>query len=301
MATNKSKTAARIIVDNDPALGYERNGIIKKIINIFYTPFLNFLPSSLRHVLKKTNDSAQRVVDTATTHEAIEVLYNNGERFRSKSLLQRFFHSVWFNTNNPKALRNRLRLVEREIMHAVEERVRAKKKIQVLSIASGSARAVLEAIQSADIGRGAVSMTFLDKNPRANDYSKRLHTRYRYPDSFTFRWVTDTASNFPAYFSGGNGPDVVEMVGLMDYFPDQKVAELFKIIYASLSEGGVFIVGNISDNSERRFVTNVVGWKMVYRTPEQFLSFAERAGFKNENLRVYYEPMKIHFVMVARK
>ena len=55
------------------------------------------------------------------------------------------------------------------------------------------------------------------------------------------------------------------------------------------------------DNKERKFVTDVVGWKMIYREPAELMALAEKAGFLNNKITAYCEPLKIHFVMVARK
>lgn len=291
-----------VAIDMDPSLGYEQNSLLRRFVNVFYIPFLNNIPAGFRTVIKKTNHSARKVIETATTHEAIEVLYNYGEKFRARSLLQKFFQGIWFSTNNPKALRNRRRLVEREIVQAVDRLVEKREPVRLLSIASGSARAVLDALSGfAGQNDAKFSVTFLDKNPKANEYSQKLKHEYTFNDNFDFHWVTDTARNFPEYFKGISQPNVLEMVGLMDYFSDDKIRELFKIIYQNLAKEGTFIVGNISDNPERKFVTNVVGWKMIYRRPADFITAAEAAGFTRSQIKVFYEPLKVHFVMVAKK
>ncbi|PIQ31389.1 MAG: hypothetical protein COW61_03705 [Candidatus Yonathbacteria bacterium CG17_big_fil_post_rev_8_21_14_2_50_46_19] len=291
----------RIVVDTDSEIGYEKNGFIRKFINVFYIPLLNSIHGNTRNFIKKTNVSAKKVIENATSHQAIEVLYNYGEAQHSRTLSQRFFHHVWFSTNNPKAVRNRLRLVKRELKKSIKEHLAGGRNINILSIASGSARAVLDAVADPFIKGTFVKVTFIDKNEAANEYSKQLASHQNYPSNYDLRWVTDTARNFSKYFDEIDKPNIIEMVGLMDYFESSKVEDIFSAIYVNLAPGGIFISANICDNSERKFVTKVVGWEMIYREPEDFLNFAIKAGFREDDIMIFYEPLRIHFVMVVKK
>ena len=87
-------------IDTDPSIGYEKNGLLKKLFNKLYIPLLNSLPAKTQGLVKKSNQSAKKVIETATTHEAIEVLYKHGELRQSKNLLGKFFHYIWFSTDN---------------------------------------------------------------------------------------------------------------------------------------------------------------------------------------------------------
>lgn len=275
-----------IITDNDSRLGYETNGPLKKIFNVVLTPILNNFPPSLRGLIKKTHHSAKKVIEKATTHEAIEVLYKNGEPEKAKNILQKFFYYIWFSTDNPKAIRNRLRLVERELRNAINENISEGRDVSILSIASGSSRAILDSLDGTITQEKNVLVTFLDKSGAANKYSKKLTLARNYPSNYQFQWVKNTASRFPAYYKGLLLPNIVEVVGLFDYFKDKGILKLFSLIYKHLPEDGIFITSNIADNHERKFVTNVVGWKMIYRNPEDFYKLAVKAGF---------DPFKIKF------
>lgn len=290
-----------IVTDNDSRLGYETNSPLKKIFNVILTPILNNFPPSLQGFIKKTHHSAKKVIEKATTHEAIEILYKNGEPEKAKNILQKFFYYIWFSTDNPKAIRNRLRLVERELRNAINENILEGRDTSILSIASGSSRAILDSLDGTLTQNKNVLVTFLDKSGAANKYSKKLTLEKNYPSNYQFRWVKSTASKFPAYYQGLLLPNIVEIVGLFDYFKDKGILKLFSLIYKYLPTDGVFITSNIVDNHERKFVTDVVGWKMIYRNPEDFCNLAVKAGFNPSKIKFFYEPLKIHFVMVARK
>lgn len=290
-----------IIVDRDPNINYETNGILRTIFNFFFIPFLNALPAGMRNIVKKTNPSARDLIETATSHHAIEILYKSGEIHRSRNLFQQFFHYVWFSTNNPKAVRNRLRLVERELIKAIRDAIAQGNNISILSVASGSARAIVESINKQEFLNSNLTICFIDKSYKALEYSKTLVASELFPRNFTFKWIEDLAKNFQKHYTNKTLPNIIETVGLMDYFDDKKVLEFFTHVYTHLKPNGVFITANVADNPERKFVTNLVGWEMVYRQPEEFLKFAVRAGFKKENVRILIEPLGIHFVMVAKK
>lgn len=291
----------KILIDDDIHIGYEKNSFLKSVFNHFFIPILNNIPSSSQRIIKGSHASAKKIIETATTHEAIETLYKFGEPEHSKTFLQKFFHYIWFSTDNPKAVRNRLRLVTRELKKAIEDLLSQERKIKILSIAAGSARAVLDAISIDDLKSKRPSITFLDKNPEANKYSQRIVSERNYPYDYQFHWIVDTANNFPLHFKGDDQVNIIEIVGLLDYFENDAVEKLFRSIFNGIEDGGIFITSNIVDNRERKFVTKVAGWKMIYKKPEDFLEIAKKVGFKPENITILYEPFKIHFVMIAKK
>ena len=292
----------------NPLQFYETNSIAKKFLNFFLVPILNILPSSFNKIIKKTNREADKLIKTATSYHAIEILYNYNPH-RIKNPIQRFFYYIWFNLNNPKAVRNRLKLVTHEVRNALLQFNRNNNDIHILSIASGSARAIVDALLATEkvdhlkLTDNNVHITFLDKNSRACEYSKNLIQKQEWEKKYNFRWINDTASSFPLHFknNGWKMPDIVEMVGLLDYFPNEQFVKIISLIYEHLQINGILITANIEDNRERRFITNVIGWKMVYRNSKEFVELMIRAGFKKENIKIVYEPLKIHFVVIAKK
>lgn len=290
----------RISTDTDPELGYEINSLFKKLLNKLYIPLIGALPPSTRNFIKRTHSSAKRVIETATTHHAIEVLYKFGEPENSKTFFQKIFYYIWFTTDNSKAVRNRLRLVTKKLRESILEQLKSKNNIRILSVAAGSARAILDAISIDELKTQGAEVAFLDKNPQAHVYSKKLITERHYGENFKFSWILDTANNFPKYFEDGQ-PNIIEIVGLLDYFNKVEIKRLFTSVFENLEKGGIFITSNIVDNPERKFITNVVGWDMLYKTPEDFYEIALAVGFKDEDLEIIYEPLKVHFIMVARR
>ena len=287
-------------VDYDSTLGLETNSPFKRFINLFFVPILNNLPKDFKHKIKKTNNAAAEVIDNVTNHNALEALYKKGRHFSTKNILKKFFRYVWFNIDNSKGVRNRLKFVIREIRNHLQEISTKDKEVNIISIASGSSRAVIETVRDGHYLKDAkISLTFLDKNPEAIEYSKKLSKEISHPN-IKLEWINDTVGN---YFKSKPTKrfDVVEMVGLLDYFKDEKVLDIFKNIYDLLQEGGILITANVSHNKEERFITNILDWPMIYRTPCELASLVHKAGFDYNNIKAFYEPLKVHGLVVAKK
>lgn len=283
-----------VYVDDDITLNLETESLYNK----FLASMLNSMPVSFRKFIKKTDEAASSVLDNITNHDALETLYSKGKRFKSKKLPQKIFQSIWFSLNNSKAVRNRLKFVSRELQLYLKGASSSNKEISIMSIASGSSRAIIEVIEKGDfIKPNNLSVTFLDKNPHAIDYSKRLSKNITH---FNLKWINDTVGNFFKNESDQKF-DIVEIVGLFDYFEDEKVLETLKSIFSVLKKDGIVITANINHNNEKKFIHDVIGWKMIYRTAEELENLVKKAGFLGHKVKVFYEPIKIHSIVIAQK
>lgn len=289
-----------ILIDRDQSLTYETNGHWRKLFNSLFIPVMNVLPARSNRFIRMSHKSVDEVVSNATTHKALEVLYKKGHKKHSISWFQRFMHRLWFDMNNSKAVRNRLKLVKREFKRLLILKSQQHRSISILSIASGSARAVIESIVETNGIGGSIAAIFLDKNPDALEYSKQLTKEYHIDENANcdFKWVNGSAGTFLTSLEGRRF-DIVEMVGLLDYFDDEKAVEIFRNIKSVLSDKGSFITANISHNSEEPFMTTAIGWKMIYRSASELGELLIKAGFRDREIRLYYEPLQIHAVAVA--
>lgn len=290
----------KVVIVHNPALNMETNNFIKKTFNLFFIPVLNTLPVGSRKSIVKTDKAVGEIVKNATNHKALEILYSNGKGSGKniKNLYRKIAHIVWFNTNNSKAVRNRLKIVKDELEKTLLEK--NGQDINFLSIAAGSARAIIEAVTKIK-PTSKISFTFLDKNPDATEYSKQMIEENEYlknNPNFKFSWINDTVNNF--LNTHREKFTIVEMVGLMDYFNDEKALNIFTNIFNILEKDGIFLTANINNNSEKKFVTKAIGWPMIYRKAEDLALLVHQAGFNHEKMDVYYEPHKIHSIIKAR-
>ena len=295
----KGKFVVPVIVDEDKSLNYEGYSWIMKVMRIPIVSILNILPASwgrfILTVFSNNRWGAKAVCRWATTYKALEAIYTYSER-RSKgeiSITDFFWGSF---LSNSRAVRNRLKLVKRELLTAIEQVKERKSEINLMSLGCGSARAIVEVLAQVN-GILPIKTKLIDINRGAISFSKKLATIYNVNQ---IEWHQDYAQNLEKYCNDFQ-PDIVEMIGLLDYYSDEQAIDLLRKIYKVLSPGGWLITCNIRSNLERPFVTKTVNWPMIYRSPKQLASILIEAGFRVEYLKIIYEPLKIHGVAIAQK
>ena len=290
-----------VLKENDFNLDFEIEDGTRKYVNLVLIPILNSLPASLRPYITK-DKAADEVVKYRTSHYALDTVYQKGYNiYKPKKILEKLARKVWFNTNNAKAVRNRLKLVTYLIKKEAENVVKKKGKVKILSIAAGSARAVLDTVEHiSQKDNVQVEALFMDKKESALEYSQNIAKEKSLLDrkNIKLSWIQGTAGTFLENLT--EDFDIIEMVGLLDYFDDEKSLEIFKKVRERLTdELSAFVTANITPNKEEPFMSKFVDWRMTYRTPEQLKSLIENSGFSS--CTVYHEPLKTHAVALAKK
>ncbi len=304
--TNKDTNRATIVYDK--GLDYEK----KRFAYYLALPIMNLL--AVWVLIKKaiarkigykiyTNTfwfdglckESRMVKEDATTAQALNFLYNY--EFNIRSGIKGRFADFWGAMINVQALRNRFKIVKRELTKAVEE-LRTLDEVRIVSIAAGSAQAVLEVIEKAVQGGANIKGLILDLDPRAIEYSRKLAGQKKLADRIVF---VNKGANSIQKSCRDFRPHIIEMVGFMDYRPHKRAIRLVQRIYSLLEPSGFFITCNIRHNREAFFLKYVVDWEMIYRSPEMLADIISRGGFSPEATKIIYEPHKIHGVVVARK
>ena len=298
-ARQKGKFSVPVIVDKDKNLNYEQYNWIMKIVRIPIIFILNMLPSSWGKIVftafcNHRSDSS-RVRRWATTFRALEIIYTFPlRRAKGKTSLMDTFWELFLS--NARSVRNRLKLVEGGLITIVKEVRGRKSQVNLMSLGSGSSRAVIEVLAQLN-GLFPVRVKSIDISRGAINFSRELAATYNVNQ---IEWYRDYAQNLEKYCDDFQ-PDIIEMVGLLDYYPDKQAIDLLKKIYKVLSPGGWLITSNIRSNFERPFVTKAINWPMIYRSPEELATILIEAGFRVEHLKIIYEPLKIHGIIIAQK
>lgn len=245
------------------------------------------------------NGDTITVFKNVTKWKALEVLYTYPERRKKGkiSLTDKFWQNF---LDNARSIRNRLILVKKELNLAIQETSKDKELIHILSIGSGSARSVLETVSSynGEFPNLQLKVMLIDMDPTAVEFSGILARKFNingYATKLTgnfFRLERD-AANFD--------PEIVELVGLLDYLTDKQATVLLSKVFRILAPKGYVITGNITPNIEVPFITKGVNWPMIYRTPKELQNLLEKAGFSFENIRIKEEPLGIHLTAIAQK
>ena len=284
---------------------FEKHNLLEKTVRIFSVPLLNNIPSSMmKKILGGTSKDGKTVIKTGGSARALEAMYTRHERkVFSRGVLQGVADLFWHNfLSQPKAIRNRLKIVEERLENEILNLFYNKKQstIRILTIAGGSARGIVETVyEFSNNHQGCnIEVVNIDKSEDAINLGKELSSKFNVSESF--KWVKDDARSIKNWVQN-NSIDIVEMVGLLDYFTDEKGLEVFKQVYNALKVDGMFITANICPNREAPFIRRI-GWpNMYYREPEDLSKLLNQAGFSVDRGRIIIEPLKVHIIAIAKK
>lgn len=295
----------KITVDRDPTFGYEipSRPLLQNFFRLPLLAVLNLLPAPLARrfflAFGQSNSYRRELCRFVRTYRALEILYTYPMlRAQGKTChLDDFWDWVLYNS---RAVRNRLRLVVRELSNlllALSSESPPRASLWLWSLGSGSARAVITTVAALN-GRLPINIGLIDRSRSAINFSAELAKKFGLPPIATYR---DDAENLAKYCKGERRPCLVEMVGLIDYFPDLYAIELIQEIYKILLPSGYLITCNIVPNTEMVFITKALGWRMIYRTPDDLGNLLVKGGFTHEDITLILEPLNVHCVAVCRK
>lgn len=208
------------------------------------------------------------VKEGAGSWRSLELIYNYHEKYQGTLKgMERLISDFWFDMENARAVRNRKVYVAKRVSYLISElhEKNEGRRVRIFSIACGSAQAILEGIR--DAGK-PVDLLLLDVNRAALDYSISLAKDMGVDELVSIttlrRSVTRCGEKITSF-----KPDIIEMVGLLDYLEDEKVIKIIKEIYNSMPESSYFVTANVYPNREKTFLKWVIDWSMIYRTAEE--------------------------------
>jgi len=237
--------------------------------------------------------SPRKVKENATSWQALDEIYNY--QFGQRNGIGGLIDDFWEGMLNCQAVRNRLKIVKRELKQAILQ-FNNSKEVRILSLAAGSAQAVIETMAELQSEGIYIRTLLVDIDQTALDYAMQLAKLHCVSGQIktvkaSVAWVYRISRDFQ--------PHIIEMVGLLDYIPREKAIKLVKKIQRSLVNKGIFLTCNIVSNFECHFLKWVVNWPMIYRTPSELVEIVREAGFSD--YRLIFEPLKIHCFAIAQK
>lgn len=277
---------------------FERHGWVTKIVRIPIIWILGALPTQISRALflafSGPNGDARIACRWSATYKPLERMYTFwGRKAKGETNISDNFWELFLD--NARAIRNRLKLFKRQLLKTIQETGQRKGKVNLLSLGSGSARGVFEIINSLN-GQYPIGVKLIDMSKRALNFSKKLALSYGINDIEQHR---DLAQNLEKYCDKDFQPDIAEMVGLLDYFPQKEALKLMREIYKVLSPGGWFLVSNVMPNLEVPFTAKAINWSVIYRSPKELKELLLESGF--QKVQVIIEPLKVHVLAVCHK
>ena len=229
---NKKKVIndVEVLVEKDSSLNYEIDNFFNRFYDSLIIIFLKLTPHFLiEFLINKTSKKARKVKEKATTYYALDRLYAGNKLSFKRGFLRGFVDYFWFNLRNPRAVRNRLKLVKKILEEIIIKKIERKqnKFINFLSLGCGSARAIVGVIyRNKKINPNILDIKLLDKEEEALKYSQKLILKNQL-GKYHFSFILDKINNFDRYLNSDH-LDIIEMVGVLDYLSDEKAIEIFK-------------------------------------------------------------------------
>lgn len=227
----------------------------------------------------------------ATQWPSLTVFYNYHDQVKPylKNDLEGMATRFWIEKmENRQAVTNRKKLVVDLLVKEIKKQANPR----IFSIASGSAEAVITAILMCP--DKDVKVKLLDKDESALERAMQAAAEAGIEKNFSVvRATTKRVEEICKEFQ----PNIVEMVGFLDYLRDEQAVSLFTRIKSVLPDGAVFLTCNILYNKEKIFLDQVLIWYMIYRTVKGFARLFEKSGWNKTT--IYLEPLRIHAIAVC--
>lgn len=288
-----------VLIDKTEHLEYEFESFLRKTLNYSLTSLLHITPKDWgTRIFSRSSKDGHTVKRNATTHRALEVVYNFDKNLPKKDILKTgILTYTWQHLLNSKALRNRLKLVKEQLRSAIFS-FSEEKEINILSLGAGSARAIIETLSEFKNSDLKIKALLLDKSEDSMVYGREMAKKYGVEENLI--WVQGNVFDAKEHCDKFNfRPHIVEMVGLLDYFNKKKSVKLFNITYELLRSKGIFISCNIKENRETKFLTNILGWPMIYKD-EKYIEDILLDSLYTKS-KIIYEPLGVHGFIVCKK
>ena len=228
------------------------------------------------------------------TDAALQIIYSY--KFRPWRLIWGIGDALWQGAYNCRSVRKRGLFVKELIPILLAERQRLigySSKPKLVSIGSGSALQLFQSINENQLN-SSVHVVLVDRDAKALKRGRKNAYKLNV-ESTEFQKTT------VGYFLKNTEKrtvDVVEMVGLTDYFPEKHLKRYFQQIKNVLSDEGFFIGANISSTEEYSYAHGIVCWpEMYYREKEEIVILLEEAGFQE----IWAEYCGLYTIWIAKR
>jgi len=247
--------------------------------------------------------NSRRIKDGAATWRALDAVYNFNGVGEGDGWIARKLDKYWLNIWNAQAVRNRLKIVKRELTLAILDIAKRKgRTVRILSLAAGSGQGVIEVIsRMAKVGIKC-NVLLADFDDSALAHAHFLAEKHGVSDSIITKKVDLVIKGGITPFDqwlGDFKPDIIEMCGLIDYLRDKRIVQMVNEIHNYLQPGGWFMTCHIHPNRESYFLLYQENWWMLYRTREQLKQLVIDGGFNPPRLETEFH--RIHTVAIVQK
>jgi ubiquinone/menaquinone biosynthesis C-methylase UbiE len=263
----------------------------EKISRILLNGFLNgksLCPTKKKLIVDYFRDNSRisrELIKDPGTFKMLEIIY-------TKEGVCGVVDEYMSGSISGQALRNRLSVVILEVDKIIDAKEK-KQKLEILNLGSGPGRDTMEIISSNE----NTSVCCVDTNTEALAKARELIEE---------RGVGEKISLLQKslmFFPYNNYADIILMIGILCGLDYRNSVIVLRKAKRYLKKNAKLIVSNISKTAKDEdpfmayLLDAVIGWKLVYKTEEEFTDIIQMAGYKVE--RFFYDERKFHLVAVC--
>lgn len=194
----------------------------------------------------------------------------------------------------PMSLRNRRKLVSKVICDLIHKYA-DEGHVNILGVGAGTGTNVMYGMKMS--GKKNVSAHLIDLDSDAFEYGQNLCKKYGLHEdavSFIEGDAVDIKSTVKI------APQIVKLVGIIEYLTDDQVLALLKVSSDALPKGGSILSHSITPNhGVDRFTRRIFNLQLRYRSDKRVMELLQQSGFGN--FRVWHEPLGVYSIIVGEK
>ena len=197
------------------------------------------------------------------------------------------------------AVRNRKEDFKRHMVDFAS--MRQGKQLQIMSLSSGPSREIQELLSYHESIRENVFFDCYDHDENALQYAKDVLMNFSKVDfikenALKMSLAKDINSRIDRKY------DFIYATGLFDYLNYKISVKLIANLKKLLNANGALLISDARDrysNPSAHFMEWIAEWHLIYRSDEEFKQIFMEAGFKEKELKVYYEQQGIFQYILA--
>ncbi len=207
--------------------------------------------------------------------------------FVGDTLFGRFLHSVSQGYSLGRTVIAREALMRSVVRTAAE--AEGEGPVRVLSVAAGPALELRRMLREIDSLRRPLQLLLLDQDEGALEIAHRRLQRVIVEKNlggmvtveclhFSVRQLLQprTLEESAVFETLLADLDLVYSAGLYDYLPEPVAKRLTRLLHSRIRPGGRLLVGNLTETPDTTWIMDyVLGWHLLYRTPEAMLRLAD--------------------------
>lgn len=194
------------------------------------------------------------------------------------------------------ASRNRRKLVTAKLTDVLAT-MSGQDHIAVVGVGAGPGLHVQDAIGRAKLQPTQVAAYLIDRDSEAFEYGRQC-ARERGLES-AVHFVQGDARDIRRVLPSVS-PDVVKIVGLLEYLTDEQVTELLSALHGVMAPAGRLLTHGMVDRFKTGpFVARTFGLRHVHRTGDHVAKLLRLVGF--QTIEVFEAPMRVYPVLVASR